>query len=92
MAKDILGGFGPERRTHDMDTGYTPPIKYPSARDVMNYATPQGPMGIMGHNKPGLGGENCGNAGTQGKTTCRGDSSGSPGLHGTNKGNSGSQR
>ena len=89
MARGILSEYGPERRIE----GNRPTSGgVERARDVMNYQAPQGPMGIMGNNRPGLGGENCGNAGTQGKSSCGPGGSGSPGLHGTNKGNSGTQR
>lgn len=57
-----------------------------SERDVMNYKSPQGPKGIE-NRQVGLGGSNCGNEGTQGESSTRGDgSSGSPGLGGTNHG------
>ena len=36
-------------------------------KDVNKYRPPMGPMGIMGNNRPGLGGTNHGNSGTQGK-------------------------
>ena len=50
-------------------------------RDVMNYRPPVGPKGIS-NSGPGLGGENCGNAGTQGKTSCNSATSGGPGQAG----------
>jgi hypothetical protein len=84
MARDILSEYGKDsnspmapRATKGGET---------SARDVMNYSPPQGPMGIMGNNKPGLGGDNCGNCGTQGASSISKSESGSPGLHGDNKG------
>lgn len=57
-----------------------------SARDVMNYKPPQGPMGIE-HRGVGLGGDNhdCGEEGTNEHL------SGSSGIGGTNHGNCGSQ-
>lgn len=62
-----------------------------SSRDVMNYAPPTGRA--ASHIGVGLGGHNCGTAGTQGPYATRGDGqSGSPGLHGDNCGTDGSQK
>jgi len=55
------------------------------------YATPQGPTNQM-RQAPGLGGENCGQCGSQGMHSNPSTPSGSPGLHGKNEGNRGSQR
>jgi len=63
MAREILGGFGPERSIEGnrASGGGTQ-----TPRDVHNYSPPVGPKGIM-HEGPGLGGNNCGNCGTQQK-------------------------
>lgn len=61
-----------------------------SQRDVNNYAQPTGRA--ASHIGVGLGGHNCGIAGTQGGYATRGDGqSGKPGLGGDNCGNDGSQ-
>jgi hypothetical protein len=64
MSKDILGMYGPEAKSGsrakcggDM-TGMVKPLPYKE---------PVGPKGIMGNQRPGLGGTNHGNCGTQGK-------------------------
>ncbi len=51
----------------------------------MGYCPPTGPIGIS-RVGVGLGGENCGPAGTQGKYDTPVSESGSPGLHGRDKG------
>lgn len=63
-----------------------------TTRDVMGYASPQGPTNINDTKGPGLHGNNYGNAGSQGKSSLRAERSGSPGLHGRNMGKDGSQR
>lgn len=61
-----------------------------SSRDVMNYAEPTGRA--ASHIGVGLGGHNCGKAGTQGPYPTKTDGhSGRPGLGGENCGNEGSQ-
>lgn len=86
MARDILGGFGPnssQPQVAPASNGGDPRTK-----DVRNYATPQGPKGIMDPQSPGLHGTNHGvvNGPDRG-----GPHSGSPGLGGTNHGCCGSQ-
>ena len=61
----------------------------PGERSVMGYADPYGPKNRT--TGPGLGQDNCGNSGTQGKGSCNPSSSGSPGLGGRNLTNCGSQ-
>lgn len=62
MAREILGGFGPD----------TPKTQAPRITKngidckPLPYDPPKGPIG-QSHNSPGLGGTNHGNAGTQGK-------------------------
>lgn len=63
MARGILSEYGPD----------TPKNQVPSAKSggvteakPLPYCPPMGPKGI-GHEGPGLGGDSCGNAGTQGK-------------------------
>lgn len=67
--------------THD---GGKPVVK------PLPYSPPKGPTNQM-RARPGLGGDNLGQCGTQGSYSAPSES-GSPGLHGTNKGNQGSQR
>lgn len=68
--------------THD---GGKPNVK------PLPYSKPQGPTNQM-RNRPGLGGNNLGQCGTQGHHSVGASTSGSPGIGGTNKGNKGSQR
>ena len=63
--------------THD---GGKPNVK------PLRYSPPQGPAS-QSHNRPGLGGDNHGNA----QSGTSEHMSGSPGIGGTNKGNAGSQ-
>lgn len=63
MAKDILSEYGPDSPANQKpraSNGGVMPCK------DLPYSEPKGPMGIM-HEGPGLGGNNHGNAGTQGK-------------------------
>jgi hypothetical protein len=62
MAKDFLSEFGPEAKSgaRPSNGGKIEPKELP-------YDPPVGPKGIQGNNKPGLGGTNYGNCGTQGK-------------------------
>lgn len=86
MAGDILGYNakpGPQK-AKAKSGGET------SARDVRAYKTPYGPSSL-GNSGPGLGGDNFGNAGSQGKNSLRCGEGGSPGLGGK-KHSSGSQR
>jgi hypothetical protein len=89
--RDILGEYGPEadkpQEPRATCGGITEAKKLP-------YSPPVGPIGL-GNNSPGLGGANCGNAGSQGKSSLYGDGgAGAPGitrLGGENKGEEGSQ-
>jgi hypothetical protein len=63
MARDILSEFGPESKERGMAVVNLP--QTPHAKPIP-YDPPKGPMGI-GHEGPGLGGNNHGNCGTQGK-------------------------
>lgn len=86
MARDILGGFGPnssQPQASVASNGGQVPTK-----DVRNYQEPQGPKGIMDPKGPGLHGSNhgIGNGSNNG-----GSHSGSPGIGGTNHGCCGSQ-
>lgn len=86
MARDILGGFGPDSSQPQRPRASGGGAQTP--RDVMNYAEPSipgwNPKGSMG---PGLGGANLGNCGTQGPKGSSGDGAGgSVGLGGRNKG------
>lgn len=64
MSKDILNEYGPDspqdQKPRATSGGCT------TAKDLP-YSPPKGPMGIMGNERPGLGGSNHGNCGTQGK-------------------------
>lgn len=84
MGRDILSGFGPDSPSNQRPRATSGGVT--KARDVMGYQPPQGPMGI-GNRGPGLGGDNCGNCGTQGYgEDCDAQTSGSPGLGGKNRG------
>ena len=79
MARDILGEYGPERKSGGGLSGQGQVSK----RDVMNYKPPQGPTNIGDKKGPGLHGDNCGNAGSQGYYgETNKQTSGSPGLGG----------
>ena len=54
----------------------------------ISYSPPQGPKGIMGNERPGLGGQN---HGVENGPRTGGSHSGSPGIGGTNHGCCGSQ-
>lgn len=83
MAREILGGFGPER---DIQGNRASGGGAQTPRDVMNYAAPQGPT-TFSHKGPGLANHNnYGNCGSQGTSSTSATSSGSPGLHGTDRG------
>lgn len=88
MARDILGGFGPNSRQPQVagvdDGGIFPD----DVKDVMNYSPPQGPKNIMDPKSPGLHGVN---QGTTNGPDRGGPHSGSPGIGGTNHGCCGSQ-
>lgn len=63
MARGILSEYGPdsakEQKPSAKSGGVTQCKELP-------YSPPKGPMG-MDHEGPGLGGDSCGNVGTQGK-------------------------
>lgn len=63
MARDILSEFGPESKSRGMGVVNLP--QTPKAKPLP-YCPPQGPTDQM-RQGPGLGGDNCGNTGTQGK-------------------------
>lgn len=85
MARPILSEYGPDSRQPQAARATRGGVL--EARDVMGYATPQGPTNIGDAKSPGLHGHNCGNCGTQGATSAASDGgSGSPGLGGANRG------
>jgi hypothetical protein len=86
MARDILSEYGKDSNAPMAPRATSGGKTMADKVDVRNYSPPQGPMGIMGNNKPGLGGDNCGNCGSQGASSLYKNESGSPGLHGENKG------
>ncbi len=88
MARDILGGFGPNSRQSQTPSASCGGVLPGDTKDVRNYQMPQGPKNIMDSKSPGLHGSNHGiqNGPDQG-----GSHSGSPGLGGTNHGCCGSQ-
>lgn len=63
MARGILSEYGP-----DAPKSEAPRAKSGGVTEAKSlpYSPPVGPIGI-GHEGPGLGGDNCGNSGTQGK-------------------------
>lgn len=84
MAREILGGFGPERSiqgSRASSGGITQ-----QQGNIPNYSPAKGPTNINDSQSPGLHGDNCGNCGTQGSYGTNAQSSGSPGLGGTNRG------
>lgn len=83
MARDILGGFGPNTPKTQAPTAECGGILPGEECDVMNYRAPQGPKNIDDSKSPGLHGTNHGN-GQQFGGASRG---GSPGLGGGNFGN-----
>lgn len=88
MTKGILGEYGPESKPGGRRAecgGVTMKDK----KDLP-YSMPQGPKGQM-HQGPGLGQNNYGNCGTQGKGNQRIGSSGRAGIGGENRGKSGTQ-
>lgn len=85
MARDILGEYGPESSQPQAGRASSGGKQSPKPID---YATPQGPKGIMNPQSPGLHGSNAGN--TNGPDS-GGSHSGSPGIGGTNHGCCGSQ-
>ncbi len=64
MARDILSDYGRDSRQPQSPRSTNGGKQDP--KDVNNYSPPAGPIGI-GHSGPGLGGDNCGTCGTQGK-------------------------
>jgi hypothetical protein len=87
MAREILGGFGPNSSQPQAPVASSGGVMPGDTKDVRRYAEPQGPKGIMGSQSPGLNGVNSGNT----NQPTRVQSSGSPGLGGTNHGCCGSQ-
>jgi hypothetical protein len=88
MARDILGGFGPNSSQPQRESASCGGVCPGETKDVMNYSPPQGPKNIMDPKSPGIHGVNHGIG-----NGCEydGRASGSPGLGGKNHGNSGSQ-
>ena len=76
MAREILGGFGPDANKPQAARATKGGIM--SARDVNNYSPPQGPSNIMESQSPGLHGSNSGNT----RQPTAKSSSGGPGLGG----------
>lgn len=91
MARDILDEYGPDSSNPQASRATSGGITQAKTRP---YSSPVGPIGL-GNNRPGLGGVNCGNAGSQGKSSLYGDGgAGAPGitrLGGENEGEEGSQ-
>jgi len=87
MGKDILREYGPESRQPQASGVSCGGVLPGDTKDVRNYATPQGPKGIMAGNSVGLHGKN---SGITNRPTSTSDG-GSAGLGGMNHGNSGSQ-
>ena len=83
MARDILGGFGPDTPKKQVPGSTCGGVLMGDKRDVMNYQPPTGPTSIS-NRRVGLGGENVGNAGTQGKYSTNVSEGGKVGLGGEN--------
>lgn len=64
MARDILGGFGPDSPTPQKPVATSGGAQTPKE---MPYSPPQGPKGINDPKTPGIHGTNHGNCGTQGR-------------------------
>lgn len=75
--RDILSEYGRDSGAGNQPRATTGGIK--SARDVMNYRPPQGPIGIMRTAGPGLGGSNAGNRNCP---TANDGAAGRPGIGG----------
>lgn len=63
MARDILGEYGPDSPMNQKPRATSGGVE---EAKPLPYSPPKGPIG-QGHEGPGLGGMNHGNAGTQGK-------------------------
>lgn len=87
MARGILSEYGPDAKKPQAARVSSGGIT--RSRDVNRYQKPQGPTSI-GNRRVGLGGDNLGVCGTQGRHGM-GSEGGSPGLHGERK-SKGSQR
>ncbi len=72
MGRDFLREFGPERRIDQGPSGGGDLGR----RDVMGYAPPVGPIGVMDTSPVGLGGTNLGNRGSQESRNVFGDGGG----------------
>jgi hypothetical protein len=88
MAKDILGGYGPEHHSPQAARAKSGGVK--KAGDVHAYQKPLGPTSINSPKSPGLHGS-VHSSGSQGHHGGGESEGGSVGLHGTNQ-RSGSQR
>ena len=94
MARPILSEYGPDAYKPQAPRAGCGGVTMKDKRDVMGYQPPKGPIGITRTPSPGLGGYNCGNAGTQGRYNAQGDlynntgegATGSAGLGGKNRG------
>lgn len=82
MARDILSEYGPDSPSHQAARARSGGV---TEAKPLRYSPPQGPIGI-GHEGPGLGGDNHGNCGTQGSYDNPSHESGSPGIGGQNMG------
>jgi hypothetical protein len=82
MARDILSGFGPDSPSNQKPRATSGGV---TEAKPLPYDPPMGPIGI-GHKGVGLGGDNYGNTGTQGKSSNRAEEGGSPGIGGNNRG------
>jgi hypothetical protein len=87
MARGILSEYG--RDTQKPQAGRASSGGITSARDVSKYQKPQGPTSI-GNRRVGLGGDNMGSCGTQGRHAGPSEGGG-PGLGG-DRSRKGSQR
>jgi hypothetical protein len=89
--RSILNEYGPDADKPQAPVAQTGGVMQAKS---LPYSPPVGPIGL-GNNGPGLGGVNCGSAGSQGKSSLYGDGgAGAPGivrLGGMNKGDGGTQ-
>ena len=84
MPKDAMEGFPNSAGPMGTNRASKGGMMMSDKRDVMNYQMPYGPKNCT--SGPGLGADNYGNCGTQGKSSLRPSEGGTVGLGGKNRG------